>query len=187
MSEEPPNLATLRASGKTVLEAADAVTDRDTLLSYVSELSSVVSAIRWGLGNAAWSGELSAADPTAKRPILSEVERRLERGEMDREGATPGSAALAQSLATAIRMAEALHQQLGTTWTVGITEVTRKEVEEAYKKRNAKDAQQYREMMNGVLHAMQETVPEEALERTSRAVQQELERLKRRWAEEGQA
>jgi hypothetical protein len=187
MTKETPDFATLRAAGTTALEAANAVTDRTALLAYTAELSSIVSAIRWGLGNAAWTGELSAADPTAKRPLMSEVEKRLERGDMDREGATPGSAAFAQSLASCIRMAEALHQQLSTTWTVGMTENTREEVEAAHKQRSAKDARQYREMMDGVLQAMKETVPEEALERTAQAIQQELERLKRSWSEEGQA
>ncbi|WP_416519973.1 hypothetical protein [Streptomyces achromogenes] len=187
MTDTASGLSDVRAAGTTILDAARGITDRTALLEYLTELSSVSSAIRYGLRNAAWSGELSPGGSLEERPPLAEVERRLERGDLDREGATPGTAAFTQSIASAIAIADALTQQLSAAWTAGITENVRAEVEEARKQRETKSAQQYRELLNGVLGALKDNVPEESLGRTAQAIQKELETIKKRWNGDGKA
>lgn len=165
--------------GKQILAAAEQVNDRQGLLDYLELVSSVSSALYVGLGNAAWSGQVSPGAPSADRPALAELTKRLSRS----EGAThPGQMAFQSCLHGTMTAANATKDAANTAWTAGMTEVTREGVEAALAQRAKKDREETRDLFQGMIRAVQSTVPPHLLSEVESAMRKELEELKQKKA-----
>lgn len=165
--------------GKQILDAAEQVNDRQGLLDYLELVSSVSSALRVGLANATWSGQISPDAPSSDRPAMTKLMNQLTRS----EGAThPGQITFQRCLHGAMTAADATREAANTAWSAGMTEVTREGVDEALAQRAKKDREDTRELFQGMIRAVQSTVPAHLLSEVESAMRKELEQLKQKTA-----
>ncbi|MBM9504104.1 hypothetical protein [Actinacidiphila acididurans] len=170
----------LRGLPDQILRAGAEVSSPAGLLDFIGEVSTLADAIEGGLANAAWRGHLSEAASVDDRPPMPQVQELLRRGGLDREGASPGHAAFGQTVLSAMRAARTLHDAASAARAAGITEDVRVRVEKAQARRDADDAAYFKDTMDAIARVLAETVPDEAQERTTLALQRELAAVRRR-------
>lgn len=170
----------LRGLSDRILRAGAEVSSPAGLLDFIGEVSALAGAIEAGLANAAWRGHLSEAASVDDRPPMAQLQDLLRRGDLDRGDASPGHAAFSRTVLSALGAARTLHDAASAARAAGIAEEVRVRVEEAQARRNADDAAYFTDTMDAIVRVLTETVPDEARERTTLALQRELAAVRRR-------
>ncbi len=169
---ETTERGTVRAAGEQILQAGGMVGSRADLLDFLSELSSVGSAIRHALANAAWRGQLSDGAPLDERPPIQDLEERLTLRDLG--GRTPGEGVLSLSILNAMRAARSLGDLANTAWTAAVAEDTRVGADEARAKRDRDSVAEEQQLLEAVLRVLETAVPEQARGEVAAELRREL-------------
>lgn len=181
-SSNEPAQPSMRKMVDEIFQLGAAVSSPAELRAFLSEVSTLAIGIGGGLENAAWRGHLTEGAPIDDRPGPATLQDQLRRGDLDKDNASLGHAALGQDILAAIRAAQTLHDITSAAWAASVAEDTRLVVEEAHAKRSADNLNYYKDMMAAVGDALSDAVPAEHKQAALAALEREMTAVRQRHA-----
>ncbi|MET9725433.1 hypothetical protein [Streptomyces zaomyceticus] len=167
----------LNAMAKELLQIGGDCASPQELQHYLSELSSLASAIRYSVEHAAWRSLLAQGAPLDGKPVSREVQEQLRRprqADLDH----PGQAAQFSVVCDVMAGAEHLSELASSAWLVGLTEEVRREVDGAHAQVTRTNKATYQEIFGSIDRAVGSLPPQvqqaarEALSREFAGLQQ---------------
>lgn len=174
----PELQARLNQMAKELLQIGGDCASPKDLQHYLSELSGLASAIRFSVEHAAWRSLLAEGAPLDGKPSSREVKEQLRRppqADLDH----PGQAAQFAAVCNVIVGAEHLKELVSSAWLAGLTEETRRGVDEAHAQRARADKATYDEILGGIDRALG-ALPSEAQQTAREALAREFASIRQR-------
>ncbi|MFF3843435.1 hypothetical protein [Streptomyces sp. NPDC001930] len=174
----PELQARLNQMAKELLRIGGDCATPQGLQHYLSELSGLASAIRYSVEHAAWRSLLAEGAPLDDKPSSREVQEQLRRpSQADLEH--PGQGAHLAAVCNVIDGAEHLKELVSSAWLAGLTEETRRGVDDARAQRSRADKATYDEIRAGIDRALG-SLPPDAQEAAREALGREFASIRQR-------